>query len=68
MQNPYRIVLDFEINKKYYKKNRYIINQPYFKRLRYGLHTSFLRIVLELDGNYVYELEKRADGVKINVK
>lgn len=68
MQNPYRIVLDFEINKKYYKKNRYIINQPYFKRLRYGLHTSFLRIVLELDGNYVYELEKRADGVKIDVK
>ena len=68
MQNPYRIVLDFEINKKYYKKNSYVINAPYFKRLRYGLHTTFLRIVVELDGSYVYDLEKRRDGVKINVK
>lgn len=68
MQNPYRIVLDFEINKKYYKKNSYSINAPYFKRLRYGLHTNFLRIVVELDGSYVYDLEKRKDGVKINVK
>ena len=68
MQNPYRIVLDFEINKKYYKKNSYAINAPYFKRLRYGLHTNFLRIVVELDGSYVYDLEKRRDGVKINVK
>ena len=68
MQNPYRIVMDFEINKKYYKKNSYTINQPYFKRLRYGLHTHFLRIVLELDGSYVYTLQKRTDGVKIDVQ
>ncbi len=68
MQNPYRIVMDFEINKKYYKKNSYRIDKPYFKRLRYGLHTHFLRIVLELDGSYVYSLEKHADGVKINVQ
>lgn len=68
MQNPYRIVMDFEINKKYYKKNSYTINKPYFKRLRYGLHTHFLRIVLELDGSYVYTLEKRTDGVTINVQ
>lgn len=68
MQNPYRIVLDFEINKKYYKRNRYTLNQPYFTKLKYGLHTNFLRIVLEMDGNYVYTLDKLADGVKINVK
>lgn len=68
MQNPYRIVMNFEINKKYYKKNSYNINAPYFTRLRYGLHTHFLRIVLELDGNYVYNLEKLAGGVRINVE
>lgn len=68
MQNPYRIVMDFDINTKYYKKNSYSINQPYFKRLRYGLHTNFLRIVLELDGNYIYNLEKYESGVKINVQ
>lgn len=68
MQNPYRIVLDLEINKNYYKRNRYTLNAPYFKRLKYGLHTNFLRIVLELDGNYVYKLEKLPDGIKINVE
>ena len=68
MQNPYRIVMDFEINTSDYRKNIYNINAPYFKRLRYGLHTNFLRMVLELDGSYVYDLEKRGDGVKINVK
>lgn len=68
MQNPYRIVMNFEINKKYYKKNSYNINAPYFTRLRYGLHTHFLRIVLELDGNYVYNLEKLVGGVRINVE
>lgn len=68
MQNPYRIVLDLEINKNYYKRNRYTLNAPYFKRLKYGLHTNFLRIVLELDGNYVYKLEKLPDGIKIDVE
>lgn len=68
MQNPYRIVLDLEINKNYYKRNRYTLNAPYFKRLKYGLHTNFLRIVLELDGSYVYKLEKLPDGIKINVE
>lgn len=68
MQNPYRIVMDFEISKKDYRKNSYAINAPYFTRLRYGLHTHFLRIVLELDGNYVYNLEQRVGGVRINVE
>lgn len=68
MQNPYRIVMDFTINKNFYKRNSYRIDEPYFKRLRYGLHETFLRIVLELDGNYVYTLEKHSDGVRIDVK
>lgn len=68
MQNPYRIVLDFELNTNFHYKNSYNINAPYFKRLRYGLHTNFLRAVLELDGSYMYSLEKLNDGVKINVE
>ena len=68
MQNPYRIVMDFEINKKFYKQNRYTLNSPHFKRLKYGLHTKFLRIVLEMNGSYIYELGVREDGVQINVK
>lgn len=68
MQNPYRIVFDFDINQKYYKNNIISINKPYFKSLKYGLHTEFLRIVLELDGSYVYELNQKKGGILINVK
>lgn len=68
MQNPYRIVMDFEINKKFYKQNRYTLNSPHFKRLKYGLHSNFLRIVLELNGSYVYDLGVLVDGVQIDVK
>lgn len=68
MQNPYRIVMDFEINKKFYKQNRYVLNSPHFKQLKYGLHTKFLRIVLELNGSYVYDLGVLVNGVQINVK
>lgn len=68
MQNPYRIVMDFEINKKFYKQNRYTLDSPHFKRLKYGLHTKFLRIVLELNGSYVYDLGVLVDGVQIDVK
>ncbi|MGX2981921.1 AMIN domain-containing protein [Helicobacter sp. 23-1045] len=68
MQNPARIVMDFEINKQFYKRNFYTLDSPHFKRLKYGLHTGFLRIVLELNGSFVYELGVRPDGVQINVK
>lgn len=68
MQNPYRIVMDFEINKKFYKQNFYTLDSPHFKRLKYGLHTKFLRIVLELNGSYIYDLGVLVDGVQIDVK
>lgn len=68
MQNPFRIVLDLDINKDYYKCNKITINKPYFTLLKYGLHTDFMRIVLELDGSYVYKLEKKDNGILINVQ
>lgn len=68
MQNPYRIVLDFTQSGKHFDKNKIAINKPYFKTLRYGIHTNFIRIVLELDGSYIYEVSKKDNGVLINVK
>lgn len=68
MQNPYRIVLDFTQSGKHFDTTKIDINKPYFKTLRYGIHTDFIRIVLELDGSYIYEVSKKDNGVLINVK
>lgn len=68
MKNPDRIVLDFDINMKYYKKNKIDINNPYFTSIKYGLHDDFLRIVVELDGSYIYDIKQTQNGVNINVK
>ena len=67
MQNPYRIVLDFDINMKYLRK-KINLNNKYFKSIRYGLHDNFIRVVIELSGDYVYSLRKDKNGVNINVK
>ena len=67
MQNPYRIVLDFDINMKYLRK-KINLDGKYFKSIRYGLHNNFIRIVIELNGDYVYSLIKDKNGVNINVK
>ena len=67
MQNPYRIVLDFDINMKYLRK-KINLDSKYFKSIRYGLHDNFIRVVVELSGDYVYSLRKDKNGVNINVK
>lgn len=68
MKNPDRIVLDFEKNLKYYKNNPIPLKQNHFVSLKYGIHDTFLRIVLELDGSYVYHIIQKEDGVVINVE
>lgn len=68
MKNPDRIVLDFALNLKYYKKNKIILNKPYFKTIRYGLHSDFIRIVVELDGSYIYKTSKINNGLLVNVE
>lgn len=68
MKNPNRIVLDFDKNIKYYHNNRIRINEPYFTALKYGLHSGFLRIVVHLDGSYVYNVAQSANGVTISVE
>lgn len=63
-----RLVLDFEKNIKYYKTNKIILDKPYFKSVRYGLHNDFLRIVIELDGSYIYNIKEMQNGIAINVQ
>ncbi|RDU57576.1 AMIN domain-containing protein [Helicobacter sp. MIT 99-5507] len=68
MKEPNRIVLDFSKNLKYYKTNKIILNKPYFKSLKYGLHDDFLRIVIELDGSYIYNIKQMQNGITIDVQ
>ncbi len=68
MQNPHRIVLDFEKNLAQFKQQKIILNKPYFTMIRYGLHNDFIRIVVEMDGNYVYNISRKENGVVIDVK
>lgn len=68
MKEPNRIVLDFSKNLKYYKANKVILNKPYFKSLKYGLHDDFLRIVIELDGSYIYNIKQMQNGITIDVQ
>lgn len=68
MVNPDRIVLDFDINMSFYKKNPINLNTKYFSKIKYGLHDSFLRIVLQTNGRYIYDIKKDKDGLLISVK
>lgn len=68
MKEPDRIVLDFSKNLKYYKVNKVILNKPYFKAIKYGLHDDFLRIVIELDGSYIYNIKQIQNGITIDVQ
>lgn len=68
MKNPDRIVLDFDINLQYYRRNKVNINKPYFTSIKYGLHDNFLRIVVELDGSYIYKVSQTPNGVNIYVE
>lgn len=68
MKEPNRIVLDFSKNLKYYKTNKIMLNKPYFKSLKYGLHDDFLRIVIELDGSYIYNIKQMQNGITIDVQ
>lgn len=68
MKNPSRIVLDFDKNMSFYKPAPLRVDKPHFRSIRYGLHDGFLRVVVELEGSYVYGVAKMANGVVVNVE
>ena len=68
MVNPDRIVLDFDINMAFYKKNTINLNTKYFSNIKYGLHDNFIRVVLYTNGKYIYSAIKHKDGITISVK
>lgn len=64
--DPHRIVIDFKRDAGF--KTQTIFNKDtLFKKIRIGNHSSYYRIVIELDGTYKYKSQKIKDGYLFEV-
>lgn len=64
---PHRIVIDFKKDtslKSYIKENKDSI----FCKVRVGNHSGYYRAVVELDGQYKYNMKKVSDGYIFNLR
>ncbi|MFT7003166.1 MAG: hypothetical protein ACJAWW_000501 [Sulfurimonas sp.] len=65
--NPHRIVIDFKRDtniKSYVKENKNEI----FTKVRVGNHAGYYRAVIELDGQYRYEMQEISNGYIFNLR
>ncbi|WP_373001136.1 AMIN domain-containing protein [Sulfurimonas sp.] len=65
--NPHRIVVDFKRDtslKSYIKENK----DGVFCKVRVGNHSGYYRAVIELDGQYKYNMKKVSDGYIFNLR
>jgi hypothetical protein len=60
---PDRIVLDFQRDASF-RSYKYKASTP-FETIRIGNHNGYYRVVIELDGHYMYKLEKTPNGYKV---
>ena len=65
--NPHRIVLDFkrDTNLKSYVKDKI---QGIFSKVRVGNHSGYYRAVIELDGQYRYNMQQVSDGYMFTLR
>lgn len=64
---PHRIVIDFKRDtslKSYIKENK----DGIFCKVRVGNHSGYYRAVVELDGQYKYNMKKVSDGYIFNLR
>ncbi|HHI9571652.1 TPA: AMIN domain-containing protein [Campylobacter coli] len=64
--NPSKIVVDFKSDLVNPTKNIRISNSL-FKRIDFGSHKGYYRLVIYLDGNYNYNIQKDATGYMIDL-
>lgn len=65
--NPYKIVIDFEKEISFYSKI-YELKTKKFRKIAIGKHEGYYRVVIELDGQYLYNLEKVDEGYIVTLK
>ncbi|MBU0631733.1 AMIN domain-containing protein [bacterium] len=59
--DPYRIIIDFKEDYDF-KSLQQDIKDSVFTKIRVGNHDGYYRVVIELDGQYKYDLKKDKDG------
>lgn len=66
VSNPYKIVLDFKKEISFYTKV-FELETKGFKNITIGKHAGYYRVVIELDGQYQYDIKKVSDGFLITL-
>ena len=64
---PYKIVVDFKRDANFLTKT-FNLNLTPFKTLVLGNHEGYYRVVIELDGHYIYKLKKDKDTYTITLE
>ncbi|PAF48060.1 hypothetical protein BKH46_01755 [Helicobacter sp. 12S02634-8] len=67
LPSPYRIVIDFDRQEPTIHQS-ISINKKYFTKITAGTHDKFYRIVLELDGQYQYQIQKDGNSYIISLE
>lgn len=65
--NPHKIVLDFKKDIAFYTKI-YKLETKYYKSITVGNHDEYYRVAIELDGKYLYDIQKVKDGYLVSLK
>jgi hypothetical protein len=65
--DPYKIVIDFKKDLSFTTKN-FLVDVKPFRKVVFGNHNGYYRLVIELDGQYLYNLEETEEGYQIRVK
>jgi hypothetical protein len=60
---PHRIVLDFKRDADFLSKSKLIEKGKPFTKIRLGNHKGYYRVVIELDGQYRYDIDKRSGAI-----
>lgn len=63
--DPHRIVLDFKRDADFRSKVKTIDKGNPFKQIRLGNHSGYYRAVIELDGQYRHEIDRRNGAIFI---
>lgn len=67
LSQPHRIVIDFARTSHFLSKKFTNFSNPY-AIVRVGNHKDYYRVVIELDGQYEYQLKEVNDGYRIKVQ
>lgn len=67
MANPHRIVLDFQGSLHFLAKKFTHFDAPFY-RVRIGNHEGYYRVVVELDGQYEYKIQKKSKAYELIIK